>query len=265
MPSILDTIVEYKVTKVGERKKDCSLKTIKEIASEQEPARGFFKALSDNNAARRPAVIAECKKGSPSKGVIVPDYKAETIAATYEKAGATCLSVLTDTKFFHGANNDLIAVKKSCALPILRKDFIIDSYQIYETRAIGADCILLIVSCLTDQQLDEFFHTSIDIGLDVLIEVHDRIELERALRLRSPLIGINNRNLKIFETDILNTVTLMKDIPDDRVIVSESGISTRKDVEILKNCGINAFLIGETFLRSSNPFEKIRELFPELK
>ena len=265
MPSILDTIVEYKATKVGERKKDCSLKTIKEIASKQEPTRGFLKALNNNNVARRPSIIAECKKGSPSKGVIVPDYKAERIAVGYEEAGATCLSVLTDTKFFHGANNDLISVKKSCALPILRKDFIIDSYQIYETKAIGADCILLIVSCLTDQQLDEFFHISIDIGLDVLIEVHDRMELERALRLRSPLIGINNRNLKIFKTDIFNTVTLMKDIPDDRLIVSESGISTRKDIEILKKSGVNSFLIGETFLRSPNPFEKMRELFPELK
>ena len=264
MPNILEKIVEYKATKVVEKRKNHPLKAIQAIASEQEPSRGFFQALYENNIARRPAIIAECKKGSPSKGVIVPDYKAETIAVGYEKAGAACLSVLTDTKFFLGADKDLISVKNSCALPILRKDFIIDSYQIYETKAIGADCILLIVSCLTDQQLDEFFNISTDIGLDVLIEVHDRIELERALRLRSPLIGINNRNLKVFETDILNTVNLMKDIPDDRLIVSESGISTRKDIEILQNSGVNSFLIGETFLRSPDPFEKMKELFPEL-
>ena len=264
MSNTLDVIIKYKKEQIAKKKKALPLEKIKRLATEQPSNRGFFEALERNFLARIPGIIAECKKGSPSRGIIVPEYNAEDIAANYERSGATCLSVLTDTKFFHGANNDLVSVKAKCTLPILRKDFIVDSYQVFETKALGADCILLIVSCLTDQQLEEFYSLSIEIGLDVLIEVHDRLELERGLRLRSPLLGINNRNLKIFETNIQNTIDLLVDIPEDRIVVSESGISTRQDIEVLQKNGVNCFLIGETFLRSENPSKKMKELFQEL-
>ena len=202
MTNILNSIVEYKASIVGTRKKIRPLSLVKEKAAEQTHVRGFVQALEAQLTKRQPAVIAECKKGSPSKGIIVPTYDAKTIALAYEKAGAACISVLTDEKFFHGGDQDLSSVKKVINIPVLRKDFIIDTYQVYETKAMGADCILLIAACLSDKLLDELFQVSTEIGLDVLVEVHDRTELERALRLRGPLIGINNRNLKLFETNI---------------------------------------------------------------
>ena len=264
MTNILDSIIEYKASIVKSRKKTRPLSFIKEQATDQTHTRGFVQALESQLTKRQPAVIAECKKGSPSKGIIVPNYNAETIALEYERAGATCISVLTDEKFFHGDDQDLNSVKQTIDIPVLRKDFIIDSYQVYETKAIGADCILLIVACLSDKLLEELFQVSTEIGLDVLVEVHDRTELERALRLRGPLIGINNRNLKLFETSINNTIRLLKDIPDDRIVVSESGISSRKDVEALLANDVNCFLIGETFLRAKNPGDKLKDLFKEL-
>ncbi len=263
MTNILNSIVEYKASIVGTRKKIRPLSLVKEKAAEQTHVRGFVQALEAQLTKRQPAVIAECKKGSPSKGIIVPTYDAKTIALAYEKAGAACISVLTDEKFFHGGDQDLSSVKKVINIPVLRKDFIIDTYQVYETKAMGADCILLIAACLSDKLLDELFQVSTEIGLDVLVEVHDRTELERALRLRGPLIGINNRNLKLFETNISNTIGLLKDIPDDRIVVSESGISSRKDVEVLLSNDVNCFLIGETFLRAENPGDKLKDLFPE--
>ena len=264
MTNILSSIVQYKASIVRARKKTRPLSLVKEQAAEQTQVRGFVQALESQLTKRQPAVIAECKKGSPSKGIIVPHYNAETIALAYEKAGAACISVLTDEKFFHGGDQHLSGVKKLINIPVLRKDFIIDTYQVYETKAIGADCILLIVACLSDKLLDELFQVSTEIGLDVLVEVHDRTELERALRLRGPLIGINNRNLKLFETNIGNTIGLLKDIPEDRIVVSESGISTRKDVEVLLANDVNCFLIGETLLRSENPGDKLKDLFAEL-
>jgi len=263
MTNILNSIIEHKASIVETRKKIRPLSLVKEKAAEQTHVRGFVQALEAQLSKRQPAVIAECKKGSPSKGIIVPNYDAKTIALAYEKAGAACISVLTDEKFFHGGDQDLSTVKKIINIPVLRKDFIIDTYQVYETKAMGADCILLIAACLSDKLLDELFQVSTEIGLDVLVEVHDRTELERALRLRGPLIGINNRNLKLFETNISNTIGLLKDIPDDRIVVSESGISSRKDVEALLANDVNCFLIGETFLRSEDPGDKLKDLFPE--
>ena len=264
MTNILSSIVEYKTSIVRARKEKRPLSLVKEQAAEQTQVRGFVQALENQLTKRQPAIVAECKKGSPSKGIIVTNYNAETIALEYEKAGATCISVLTDEKFFHGGDRDLSSVKKIINTPVLRKDFIIDTYQVYETKAIGADCILLITACLSDKLLDELFQVSTEIGLDVLVEVHNRTELERALRLRGPLIGINNRNLKLFETNIRNTIGLLKDIPEDRIVISESGISSRRDIEVLLENDVNCFLIGETFLRAENPGDKLRDLFPEL-
>ncbi len=264
MKNILNSIVEYKTTVIANRRKNKPLDLVKEQAIHRTKVRGFVNALEAQIVKKKPAIIAECKKGSPSKGIIVSSYEAEKIALDYQEAGAACISVLTDEKFFHGGDEDLNAVMGICNIPLLRKDFIIDPYQVYETKAIGADCILLIVSCLSDKLLEELFQISMEIGLDVLVEIHDRTELERALRLRAPLIGINNRNLKLFETSIDNTIGLLKDIPEDRLIVSESGITTRQDVETLLAHDVNCFLIGETFLRAENPGGKLKELFPEL-
>ena len=263
MTNILSSIVEYKASIVRARKEERPLSLVKEQAAEQTQVRGFVQALENQLTKRQPAIVAECKKGSPSKGIIVTNYNAEKIALEYENAGATCISVLTDEKFFHGGDQDLSSVKKIINTPVLRKDFIMNTYQVYETKAIGADCILLIAACLSDKLLDELFQVSTEIGLDVLVEVHDRTELERALRLR-PLIGINNRNLKLFETNITNTIGLLKDIPEDRIVISESGISSRRDVEVLLENDVNCFLIGETFLRAEILEIKLRDLFPEL-
>jgi indole-3-glycerol phosphate synthase len=206
-------------------------------------------------------VIAECKKASPSKGVIREHYDPAAIAASYQKGGAACLSVLTDERFFQGNDTHLQAARAACDLPIIRKDFMIDPYQIIEARALGADCVLLIAACLDDVLMDELARTAHALGLDVLTEVHDRTELERALRLRTPMIGINNRDLKRFVTDINTTVGLLKDIPEDRLVVTESGINTVQDVQDLRGHGVNAFLVGEAFMRADNPGARLRELF----
>ena len=261
MTDILTEIVAHKKTEVAARKRQRPLASIEAELREVAAPRGFFAALARQVAAGDPAVIAECKKASPSKGVIREFYDPAAIAASYAAGGATCLSVLTDERYFQGHDQHLSAARKACALPIIRKDFTIDPYQVFEARALGADCILLIAACLDDRRLDELAAVAEQLGLDALIEVHDRTELERALRLRTPLIGVNNRDLKRFVTDIETTIGLLKDIPDDRFVVTESGIHTREDVRRLRDHDVHAFLVGEAFMRADEPGEKLKELF----
>ncbi len=225
------------------------------------PARGFEARIRSRIAKGGPAVIAESKKASPSKGVMREDYQVSSIAQSYEAGGATCISVLTDARHFHGSMSDLHAARQACALPILRKDFIVDPIQVYETRANGADCLLLIVSMLQRSQLHDLAALADELGLDVLIETHSRPELELALELPSGMIGINNRNLHTFETSIETSLQLVRDIPQGRVVVSESGIRAREDVERLAAAGISCFLVGEAFMRSADPGAMLQGLF----
>jgi len=208
-----------------------------------------------------PAVIAEIKKASPSKGVIRENFDPVAIARSYEKGGATCLSVLTDVDFFQGADAYLQQAREACTLPVIRKDFIIDPYQVYEARTIGADCVLLIVAALSDAQLQELSQLAEQVGLDVLVEVHDEAELHRALKLNTPLIGINNRNLRTFDVSLQTTIDLLPLIPDDRIVVTESAIHTPQDVNFMRKHNVNAFLVGEAFMRADDPGVKLAELF----
>ena len=223
--------------------------------------RGFADALRTKIASGRPAVIAEVKKASPSKGVMRPDFHPDAIAASYAAGGATCLSVLTDIDFFQGSDEYLQQARDACALPALRKDFTIDAYQVYESRALGADCILLIVAALDDARLRELAQLAATLGMDVLVEVHDGAELERALRLRTPLVGINNRNLRTFETRLDTTLKLRTRVPADRLLVTESGIHAPADVARMRAAGVHAFLVGEAFMRADDPGAELRRLF----
>ena len=261
MSDILSTIVAHKQTEIAQRLVARPLSAVTAAARGASPARGFYQALARKLALGQPAIIAECKKASPSKGVMREHYDPAAIAASYAANGAACLSVLTDERFFQGADADLIAARAACSLPVIRKDFVIDPYQVAEARALGADCILLIVACLDDRQLDLLAGSAADFGLDVLVEVHDRTELERALRLRTPLIGVNNRDLKRFVTDINTTLNLLKDIPEDRLVVTESGIHTVADVHSLRDHAVHAFLVGEAFMRADDPGARLAELF----
>jgi indole-3-glycerol phosphate synthase len=263
MSDILTTIVEHKRAEIETRKLARSLAQLESCARAAPAARGFARALAHRVAEGRAAVIAECKKASPSKGVMREDYDPAAIATSYAAAGATCLSVLTDERFFQGADAHLVAARAACALPMIRKDFVIAPYQVFEARALGADCVLLIVACLDDPTLDELARVAARCDLDVLVEVHDRIELERALRLRTPLIGINNRDLKRFVTDLNTTIGLLDDMPRDRLVVTESGIHTRDDVVRMRAHGVHAFLVGEAFMRAPDPGDRLRELFAD--
>ena len=255
---ILKKIIEHKRQEVAARKDQLPLKKLEKEIKSCGPARGFHLALQRMMAAGRPAVIAEIKQASPSKGVIRRDYDPAAIAAAYEQSGAACLSVLTDTAFFQGADEHLRAARAACRLPVLRKDFMIDAWQIHESRCLGADCILLIIAALTDASLREL---ATGLGMDVLLEVHDREELERALALRLPLIGINNRDLRTFTTDLNTTIGLMPDVYPDRTVVTESGIHTRDDVALMRRHNVNCFLVGEAFMSAPDPGAKLRELF----
>lgn len=259
--NILDEINAHKRGEVAQRKSEITLAALEKRIKTAAPPRGFAEALRRRIAHGEPAVIAEAKKASPSKGIIREAYDPAQIAASYARGGATCLSVLTDVKFFQGADEHLQAAQAACTLPVIRKDFMIDPYQIYESRALGADCILLIVGALDDAVLQELAELATHLDMDVLLEVHDRTELERALRLRLPLIGINNRDLTRFVTDIETTIELLRDIPADRLVVTESGISTREHVARLRSREVNAFLVGEAFMRSPEPGDKLWELF----
>ena len=259
-PDILKTILQRKVEEIQARCEQISLQRISQMAANQEPPRGFVEAI--RNKTNSPAVIAEIKKASPSKGILRANFDPVTIAKSYEKHGATCISVLTDKDFFQGADEYLQQVHQACKLPLLRKDFIIDAYQVYEARALGADCILLIVAGLGDAQLHDLAGLAEHLDMDVLIEVHDSEELERALQLKMPLIGINNRNLRTFETNLTTTLSLLKLIPKERgyIVVSESGIHTPKDIALLRNSGVNSFLVGEAFMRADDPGMALAQL-----
>lgn len=259
--NILEQIVEYKRGEVAARIAATPQAEIEQRAKNAATVRNFAGALLRRIEQRDAAVIAECKKASPSKGLIREHYDPATIARSYATGGAACLSVLTDERYFQGSDDHLVAARGACELPVIRKDFVIDPYQVFEARALGADCILLIVACLDDATMEELAAVAKGLGMDVLIEVHDRTELERALRLRMPLIGVNNRDLRRFVTDIETTIGLLKDIPGDRLVVTESGIHTREDVDKLRGNGIDAFLVGEAFMRAPDPGEMLRELF----
>jgi indole-3-glycerol phosphate synthase len=246
---------------VLQRRAGVSLADLERRIGDQSPPRGFALAMQQKVRAEQPAVIAEVKKASPSKGVIREDFQPAQIADSYQNGGATCLSVLTDIDFFQGADEYLQDARDACDLPVLRKDFTADPYQVLEARAIGADAILLIVAALADDQMHELAHAAGEVGLDVLVEVHDRAELERALELSTPLVGINNRNLHTFETSLDTTLALLPYIPDDRVVVTESGIHTVEDVGLMRANNVHAFLVGEAFMRAEQPGSKLQELF----
>lgn len=258
---LLAEIFEHKRGEVAARKARRTLDELRRAARDCPAPRGFERALRACIARGQPAVIAECKKASPSKGVIREDYDPAAIARSYATHGASCLSVLTDEHYFQGQDADLVAARAACELPVIRKDFMCDPWQIWESRVLGADCVLLIVAGLDDLTLQALADAAREAALDVLVEVHDRLELERALRLRLPLIGINNRDLKRFVTDIETTVGLLTDIPADRLVVTESGIHTREQISYLRGRDVNAFLVGEAFMREAEPGIKLRELF----
>ena len=260
-PTVLRKIIARKWEEVAERKAQVPMDEIIRRASEQPAARGFVNAIAQKLALGQSAVIAEVKKASPSKGVIREDFNPAEIAISYEQGGAACLSVLTDVDFFQGADAYLQQARGAVSLPVLRKDFTVDAYQIYEARALGADCILLIAAALQPEQLASLHATAIDAGLDVLVEVHNAVELEQALKLDTRLIGINNRSLNNFETSLSNTYDLLANIPDDRIVVTESGIHTAEDVAAMRSHDVNAFLVGEAFMRAPEPGEELRRLF----
>jgi len=259
-PTILRRILARKAEEVAERRRARPLALLEEHGREQTP-RGFHRALASRTAQAEPAVIAEIKKASPSKGVIREDFQPAQIARSYQRGGATCLSVLTDRDFFQGGDHCLEEARAACDLPVLRKDFTVDPYQVVEARAIGADAVLLIVAALADDQMHELADTARDAGLDVLVEVHNRDELERALQLSTPLVGINNRDLHTFETRLETTLELLPHIPADRLVVTESGIHTPGDVARMRAANVQSFLVGEAFMRADEPGEKLRELF----
>lgn len=258
---ILQKILQTKQQEIQERSAQISLAQLKEQATHAEPVRGFLRSMQTKIQAQQVAVIAEIKKASPSKGVIRADFDPPAIAQSYAQAGAACLSVLTDAQYFQGHEDYLKAARAACTLPVIRKDFIIDPYQIYETRAMGADCILLIVSALTDKQLNDLYATATHLGMDVLIEVHDRDELMRTLPLNAPLIGINNRNLRTFATSLNTTLDLLVDVPSSSLLVTESGIHTPADVKLMRDHQVNAFLVGEAFMRAADPGAALANLF----
>lgn len=261
MSDILQQILRRKAEEIRERSAMISLSRVRSVAADADPPRGFGEAIEKALQQRRPAVIAEVKKASPSQGVIRADFDPSAIARSYEAGGAACLSVLTDIDFFQGSDAFLQQARAACSLPVLRKDFVIDAYQVYEARALGADCILLIVAALGDPHLAELADLALELGMDVLVEAHDADELERALRTSATLIGINNRNLRTFETSLETTLNLKDRVDADRVLVTESGIHRRDDVQRMRAAGVHAFLVGEAFMRAPEPGLALRELF----
>ncbi|MES9940024.1 MAG: indole-3-glycerol phosphate synthase TrpC [Candidatus Thiodiazotropha sp. 6PLUC2] len=260
-PDILKKIVRRKLEEIAARVDVCSLESLKEQLSHSSEPRGFADAIAGKIDAGQAGVIAEIKKASPSKGVLREDFRPAEIASSYQKGGAACLSVLTDIDFFQGCDEYLQQARAACQLPVIRKDFIIDPYQVYEARAIDADCILLIVACLNDQQLNSLNDLAHELGMDVLIEVHDEAELKRALAVDNRLIGINNRNLRSFEVTLDTTLGLLQQIPSERIVVTESGILDREDVTRMRSHQVNAFLVGEAFMRAEDPGARLKTLF----
>jgi indole-3-glycerol phosphate synthase len=262
--TILDRIIVRKRQEVADRQSKRSINELKSMLADQDETRGFIDRLVKQAMARKSAVIAEIKRASPSKGLLRADFQPALHAQQYERAGACCLSILTDQDFFQGSDDDLQAARRACNLPVIRKDFMVDPYQIIESRVLGADCILLIVAALDDVDLRRLHDTALSVGLNVLIEVHDERELERALALDNQLIGINNRNLHTFETRLQVTLDLLQHIPDDRLLITESGIVQTKDVELMHAHGIYGFLVGEAFMRQPDPGVALTGLFQDL-
>lgn len=260
-PTILRRIVDRKWEEIEHRKRAASLADLKARAGDQPPARSFAAAMRARIEKQQPAVIAEIKKASPSKGILRDPFEPAAIAGSYAEAGAACLSVLTDQDFFQGHEDYLTAARNACDLPVIRKDFMVAPYQVYESRALNADCILLIAACLTRSQMQELEGIAHEIGLDVLVEVHNGEEMDDALTLRTPLVGINNRNLHTFEVSLDTTFELHGRIPADRLTVTESGILSRDDVAAMTEHGIYGFLVGESFMRAPEPGRKLQELF----
>jgi indole-3-glycerol phosphate synthase len=261
MSDILDKIVAVKHQEVAAAQKRKPLELVRADAESRVLTRDFVAALRAKMTAGLPAVIAEVKKASPSKGVLRADFIPADIAQSYAEHGAACLSVLTDVQFFRGSVDYLKQARASCQLPVLRKDFMVDAYQIFESRAMGADAVLLIASCLDDAQMADFEAIAHSLDMAVLVEVHDQAELERALRLKTPLMGINNRNLQTFDVSLDTTLALRTLVPADRILVTESGIQTRDDVLRLGAAGVRAFLVGEAFMRAPEPGEALAALF----
>lgn len=260
-PDILKRILERKAEEVAAAAAKVDIGTLREQARYASAVRGFADHIRARIDTGRPAVIAEIKKASPSKGVLRADFDPAAIASSYERGGATCLSVLTDEPFFQGSPAYLRQARGVCALPVLRKDFVIDAYQVYESRAMGADCVLLIVAAMDDARLSDLAGLADELGMDVLVEVHDESELERALALTLPLIGINNRDLRTFETNLDTTLALLPRIGHDRIVVTESGILEPSHVALMRENGVNAFLVGEAFMRADEPGEALQALF----
>jgi indole-3-glycerol phosphate synthase len=259
--SILERILHAKAAEVEAAKAMLPQAALERRARAAPPVRSFLKAIQDKLSVDKPAVIAEIKRASPSKGLLRESFDPAAIAASYQAGGAACLSVLTDHEFFQGAAEHLHAAREACALPVLRKDFIVDPYQVYEARAIGADCILLIVAALALEPMRDLEALAHGLGMSVLVEVHDHGELDAALALRTPLIGINNRDLRSFETRLETTLELLARVPKERIVVTESGISTRADVSRLRAKGVQTFLVGEAFMRSPDPGIALSRLF----
>jgi len=260
-PDVLKTILRHKAEEVGERAEALPLRRLAAATAGLPAPRGFAAALATRIARGEAAVIAEAKKASPSKGLLRDPFDPAAIARSYEAGGAACLSVLTDERFFQGSDEALRRAREACSLPVLRKDFVIDPYQVYEARVLGADCILLIAAALGDAQLNELAGLARHLDLDVLVEVHDAAELERVAHMDGTLLGINNRDLRTFHTRLQTTVDLLPAVPAGRTVITESGIHSREDVAFMRERGVHAFLVGEAFMRAPEPGEKLREIF----
>ena len=261
MENILDRILATKRDEVAQGQQRRSLAEVRRDAENRHDERDFVAAIRSKLEHRRPAVIAEIKKASPSKGVLREHFEPAAIGASYAENGAACLSVLTDAQYFQGSLHDLVAARSSSGLPALRKDFVVDGYQIFEARGAGADAILLIVAALSDGQLIDYEAIAMALGMVVLAEVHDTAELQRALSLKTPLIGINNRNLRSFETTLQTTLDLLPEVPSDRIVVTESGILAPSDVARMREAGVQVFLVGEALMRSRDPGSELARLF----
>ena len=260
-PDILRRILDRKMQEIVERSSKVPLEELRRRINGAPATRGFVKAIQTRIAQGKPAVIAEIKKASPSKGLLRANFHPAELAQSYARHGATCLSVLTDVDFFQGADEHLKEARAACSLPVLRKDFTVDPYQVYEARSLGADCILLIVAALDDAQLRELSALAQELGMDMLVEAHNAQELDRALMLDTPLIGINNRDLRTFKVKLETTLNLVGRIPKDRIVVTESGIHTAADVARMRQSGVNAFLVGEAFMKEMDPGAKLAQLF----
>ena len=260
-PDILKRILARKSEEIADRETRLPLSAIRTQAESAGAPRGFVGALRAKVASGQAAVIAEIKKASPSKGVLRPDFHPAEIARSYAEGGAACLSVLTDRDFFQGSEEYLQAARAACQLPVIRKDFLVAPYQVYEARAIGADCILLIVAALADAQMADLARLAGELGMDVLVEVHDEEELARALKIDLPMVGINNRNLRTFDVSLDITLDMLDKIPDDRLVVTESGILAPADVALMRQHGVHSFLVGEALMKAADPGTQLRELF----